>query len=113
MKNSIPLALVVFAAVAAAGLRMAVRRPKPRGRGVESAPVTVMTGPPGPRRPASAVELGQDVFHELHADGRNAACTVCDSRYQAALRPLPPHPFRRRRRNLRGGGGAAWGLCTG
>jgi hypothetical protein len=23
----------------------------------------------------------QDIFHELHADGRNAACTVCDSQY--------------------------------
>lgn len=78
MTNNIPLALVVFAAVAAAGLRMAVRRPKLR----ES---SVAAEPPGrPGRPVSAVELGQDVFHELHADGRNAACTVCDSRYRSA-----------------------------
>ena len=84
MRNKIPLALVLFAAVAVAGLRIAARRPKLRGSGVEVAE------PPGPpRRPVSdvelgAVELGQDVFHELHADGRNAACTVCDSRYRSA-----------------------------
>jgi hypothetical protein len=34
-----------------------------------------------PGRPANAVEQMQDIFHELHADGRNAACTVCDSQY--------------------------------
>ena len=34
--------------------------------------------------PASAVEQMQDIFHELHADGRNAACTVCDSHYWLA-----------------------------
>jgi hypothetical protein len=26
----------------------------------------------------------QDIFHELHGDGRNAACTVCDSQYWLA-----------------------------
>jgi len=26
----------------------------------------------------------QDIFHELHADGRNAACTVCDDQYRLA-----------------------------
>ena len=80
MRNNIPLALVVFAAVVAAAFRMAVWRPKLRAGSVE---VAEPLGPP--RRPVSAVELGQDVFHELHAEGRNAACTVCDSRYQAAL----------------------------
>jgi hypothetical protein len=26
----------------------------------------------------------QDIFHELHADGRHAVCTVCDSQYRLA-----------------------------
>jgi hypothetical protein len=26
----------------------------------------------------------QDIFHELHPDGRNAVCTVCDSQYRLA-----------------------------
>jgi hypothetical protein len=76
------LAIVLLAAMAAAALRAAARRPEPRwAPGAESAPVAVKTpGPPG--RPASAVEQMQDIFHELHADGRNAACTVCDSQYR-------------------------------
>jgi len=46
-------------------------------------PIAVRTpGSPGPL--ATAVEQMQDVFHELHADGRNAACTVCDSQYWPA-----------------------------
>jgi hypothetical protein len=44
-------------------------------------------GPAGPQdRPASApagtVEQMQHVFHELHADGRNALCSVCDGHYR-------------------------------
>jgi len=26
----------------------------------------------------------QDIFHELHPDGRHAVCTVCDSQYRLA-----------------------------
>jgi hypothetical protein len=35
--------------------------------------------PPGP--PASVVVQMQHVFHELHANGRNALCAVCDGQY--------------------------------
>ena len=85
MKNLITpnmtLALVLLAAMAAVALRAAARRPEPRrASGAGSAPFTVRT----PGRPAGAVEQMQDVFHELHADGRNAACTVCDVQYWPA-----------------------------
>lgn len=110
MKNrmalNIPLAVVLCAAIAAVALRAVARRPRPpRGPGTEPAPVRVaadesrprraMTtwndaghevvrapGPPGQR--ASAVEQMQRIFHELHADGRNALCAVCDGQYQYA-----------------------------
>jgi hypothetical protein len=105
---SIPLAMVLFATVATVALRAAVRRPGPEPvPGTEPAPVTatadesrprpaVTTGaqdgtghqmarpPDSPDRPASAVEQMQHVFHELHADGRNAHCAVCDTRYGSA-----------------------------
>ena len=32
----------------------------------------------------SAAEQMRHIFHELHADGRNAHCAVCDSQYQTA-----------------------------
>jgi hypothetical protein len=85
MKNlmtlSITLTIVFLAAMAAVALRAAARRPEPRwAPGAESAPIAVRT-PGSPGRPASAVEQMRDIFHELHADGRNAACTVCDSQY--------------------------------
>src|SRR5271155_5044485 len=106
MKNlitpNIALALVLVAAMTAVALRAAARRPEPR-RGARAGAPPVPGGgprPPGPAgprsapfagrapgppgRPASAVEQMQDVFHELHADGRNAACTVCDGRYWPA-----------------------------
>jgi hypothetical protein len=38
--------------------------------GTEPEPVTVM----------------QHVFHELHPDGRNALCAVCDGQYRSAER---------------------------
>jgi hypothetical protein len=81
MTPNITLVIVLLAAMAAVALRAAARRSEPRwASGAGCAPITVRTpGPPG--RPASAVEQMQDIFHELHADGRNAACTVCDSQY--------------------------------
>ena len=84
MTPNIVLAVVLLAAMAAVALRAAARRPEPRwAPGAESTPITVRTpGPPG--RTASAVEQMQDIFHELHANGRNAACTVCDSQYWPA-----------------------------
>jgi len=88
MKNlitpNITLALVLLAAMAAVALRAAARRAEPRrASGAGSAPFTVRT-PGAPGRPAGAVEQMQDVFHELHADGRNAACTVCAGQYWPA-----------------------------
>jgi hypothetical protein len=88
MKNlitpNISLALVLLAAMAAVALRAVARRPEPRrASGTGSAPITVRTPGP-PARPTGTVEQTQDVFHELHADGRNAACTVCDGQYWPA-----------------------------
>ena len=84
MTPNTALAIVLLAAIAADALRAAARRPGPRWvPGAESAPVAVKT-PGSPGRAASAVEQMQDIFHELHADGRNAACTVCDSQYRLA-----------------------------
>lgn len=41
-----------------------------------------MTKPPGPPgRSDSAAEQRESIFHELHADGRNALCGVCESQY--------------------------------
>jgi len=101
MALNIPLAIVLFTAVTAVAGRAAARRPEPGwGSGTEPAPVTATAGesrpqravttctregarhemfrPPGlPGRPASAVEQMQHIFHELHADGRNALCAVC------------------------------------
>jgi hypothetical protein len=84
MTPNITLAMVLLAALAAVALRAAARRPGPRSApGAGSAPITVR--PPGPpARPASAIAQMQDIFHELHADGRNAACTVCDGLYWPA-----------------------------
>ncbi len=84
MTPNITLAIVLLAAMTAIALRAVARRSEPRwAPATQSAPMAVSTsGSPG--RPASAVEQMQDIFHELHADGRNAACTVCDSQYWLA-----------------------------
>jgi len=43
------------------------------------------TGPTyHPGRTARVVEQAQHIFHELHADGRNALCGVCASQYGPA-----------------------------
>ena len=84
MTPNITLAIVFVAAMAAVALRAAARRPEPRwAPGAESAPIAVRA-PGAPGAQASAAEQMQDIFHELHADGRNAACTVCDSQYRLA-----------------------------
>ena len=78
------LAIVLVAAMAAVALRAAARRPEPRwASGARSAPAAVQI-PGSPGRSASVAEQMQDIFHELHADGRNAVCTVCDSQYRLA-----------------------------
>ena len=107
---NIPLALVLFAALAAVALRAAARRPEPpEAPGTRPAPVTVIAGqsqsqpqpavtsgrrdgtrgemaspPAPPGRPASAADQAQRVFHELHADGRHISCAVCDRQCGAA-----------------------------
>ena len=44
-----------------------------------------IAGSPGPpERPTSSGEQLKHVFHELHAEGRNAHCQVCDQKYSAA-----------------------------
>jgi Ni,Fe-hydrogenase III small subunit len=84
MTPNITLAIVLVAAMAAVALRAAARRPEPRwASGAESAPIAVKI-PGSPGRPASAAEQVQDIFHELHADGRHAVCTVCDNQYRLA-----------------------------
>ena len=85
MAANIPLAIVLFAVVAALALRAASRRPKPRWVASTPTPpftVTAAKEPTGCR--ASAVEQMQHAFHELHASGRHAACAVCDSQYSSA-----------------------------
>ena len=108
MAPTIPLAIVLVAGVVAVALRAAVRRPEPqRGPGTEPAAVTVTADkaqswpavtagvhdgagrdvirtPAPPGRPARSVEQAQLIFHELHADGRNTLCAVCDSQYEPA-----------------------------
>jgi hypothetical protein len=37
-----------------------------------------------PGRPARIAGQAEHIFHELHADGRNALCVVCDSQYGLA-----------------------------
>jgi hypothetical protein len=81
MKNTlapgVPLAIVLSAAVATVALRAAARRQQPRWLpGTEPEPVTL-------GRPSSTVEQTQYVFHELHPDGRNALCAVCDGQYRS------------------------------
>ena len=84
MTPNMTLAIVLLAAMAAVALRAAARRPEPRrAAGSGSAPIAVRT-PGSPGQSASAAEQMQDIFHELHADGRNAICTVCDSQYRLA-----------------------------
>jgi len=39
--------------------------------------------PADPRDP-DVVRAKAHIFHELHADGRNAQCAVCDSQYRTA-----------------------------
>lgn len=84
MTPNFTVAIVLLAAMAAAGLRAAARRPAPRwAPGIESGPIAGRR-PGSPGRPASAVERMQEIFHELHGDGRHAVCTVCDSQYWSA-----------------------------
>ena len=103
----IPLAIGVLAALAAAALWAAANRGGPQGvPGTGPAPVPVtanqsrprpagttgmhgravrhMARPRPPGQSARAVVQAQHIFHELHADGRNALCAVCDSQYGPA-----------------------------
>jgi hypothetical protein len=84
MTPHITLAIVLVTAMAAVALHAAARRPEPR-RAPGAGSVPAAGRPPDFRGPpASATGQMQDIFHELHADGRHAVCTVCDSRYRLA-----------------------------
>lgn len=81
MKNTlapgIPLA-IVLAAAATVALRAAATRQEPRWvPGTEPEPVAA-------RSAENRVEQLKYVFHELHPDGRNALCAVCDGQYRSA-----------------------------
>jgi hypothetical protein len=103
------LAIVLAAAVATVAFRAAARRSQPRPVPLtEPWPATVTAGEASPRplrlpvrstasdtnppgrqilrtgRPASLAEQTQRVFHELHADERNALCAVCDGWHRSA-----------------------------
>jgi hypothetical protein len=80
---SVPLVIVMFAAVAAAALRAGARRSTSREvRSAKPPPVTAMTEDRLPR-PAvtAAVDQMQDIFHELHGEGRHSLCEVCTDQY--------------------------------
>jgi hypothetical protein len=106
MAPTILLAIVVLAAAGAVARLAAARRPEPQGvPGTRPAPITATAGeiqsrpaaatgphdgtgpemarPPAPRRrPAITAEQAQHIFHDLHAEGRNTVCAVCDSQYE-------------------------------
>jgi hypothetical protein len=92
MAPNIPLTIVVFTALAVVVLR-ATRRPEPgRGPSTKPAPVTGPTDESQLRPGVTAVihngagreAAGPHIFHELHPQGRNALCTVCDGQYRSA-----------------------------
>lgn len=107
MAPNILLAIVLLAAVGAVALRAAARRLEPQGvPGTGPALSTVTAGEAQSRpavmtrthdgtghgmarpsatraRPALTAEQTQHIFHELHADGRNTFCAVCDSEYES------------------------------
>jgi Na+-transporting methylmalonyl-CoA/oxaloacetate decarboxylase gamma subunit len=108
MAPNIPLTIVVFTALAAVVLRAVARRPEPEPvPSAKPALVTVTAEESQPRpavtaithngagreaarpralpgRPAGEVGRAQHIFHELHPQGRNAVCAVCDSQYRSA-----------------------------
>ena len=79
---NIPLALIIVAAVTAVALR-SEGQPTAMTAGMPDIARRAMSKPPViPGKPDSSVEQMQYAFHELHADGRHALCTVCDSQYR-------------------------------
>ena len=97
---SLPLVIVMFAAVAAAAFRTGTRRPEsPEVLSAEPAPVTATAEdslpqqavtavrqrvePPGALGlPGASVDQRQYVFHELHAEGRHPLCEVCTNQHR-------------------------------
>ena len=75
MKRRMASATVLLAAVAVVALRAAARRP----RAAVATGLREMHGSRG--LSGRATGAAEHVFHELHADGRNALCGVCDGRY--------------------------------
>jgi hypothetical protein len=78
MPPGIPLAIVILATMAMVALRAAGGRPAATAAPPDLARREMVTPPGTPDGgPGSSVEQMQSVFHELHADGRHALCTVC------------------------------------
>jgi hypothetical protein len=87
----LPLATLLFTAAAVIALRAGGHTAvATMGARYRIAPAAAMadrspTQPPAAiGTPDSAAERMRHVFHELHADGRNAQCEVCDSQYRTA-----------------------------
>jgi hypothetical protein len=106
MLPNLPSAIVIFMPVAGVSLRVATERPKPEwvlaaepvrvsvtaddsARHLAAAVVTTDTDETAGNAMAAkllsirgqvnnAVEQMHHIFHELHADGHNANCSVCD-----------------------------------
>ena len=79
---NVPLAVAIFAALAAVALRAAARRPQLRLTHPATAGTPRLAGgetakPPRTGRPGGSAEQMQYVFHELHADGHHALCPLC------------------------------------
>jgi hypothetical protein len=82
---SVPLVIVMFAAVAAAALRARARRPASREVLSTVLPPVTATAEgslPQPAVTVAPVDRRQSVFHELHADGRHALCEICADQYR-------------------------------
>jgi len=74
---NVPLAIVIFAAMAALALRAATRRTT--ARGIPGAEAVLVTAIAEDSWPDGSREQMQSVFHELHADGHHALCGVCNN----------------------------------
>jgi hypothetical protein len=81
---NVSLAIALSTAAATVALRAAARRRESRPvPSTEPAPVTATADECRPLT-TGVIEQTQHVFHELHADGHNPLCAVCDNKYGLA-----------------------------
>jgi len=78
---NIPLALIIVAAVTAVALRAEGQATAMTANMPDIARHKMSKPPTISNKPDRSVEQMQDVFHELHPDGRHALCAVCDGQY--------------------------------